>query len=552
MKKISQNPWPCLAALLPLAFVVPAFGQTNPPATPSNEEVVKLPEFTISTSAADPYRAADVMSVSRIAGSILDQPFSVNVVSRQLMNDLGANSTYEVNRYFAGLSSGRGAGLGGIMDRQNFRGFESFSKTVDNFSQFDFPSNNGYQANIDPAFIERQELVMGPDSILSPTGTPGGAINIITKSPSFTQGADFTGVVGNYNSNKWTLDTTGPVPRVPRLAYRVIANYQDAKTYIPGAVRQQNIEAAFTYKFAETSKLTVKYLGEDWGEVGEVTNANDWGEQVYLPTTIGGKQISNTMEPGFGYRSWNGSATWSRRKDRINMLEAEFTTTLWDRISARFAGQALSDNFLQDAAYPSSNPADIWDPVTGQVIGVNPGTLTNIQSVPVVGQYNHSYWRGFQFQNDYAANFHPGPVSIQPVAGWAFQQGHQLYSYNVADNRAADLPNVNLLANNGEQLVGAGAHPPLSHYTSGYSDQPAMGTLKQLYEVTKVGLYEDRVFLTGGVSRTTVNVDNYKTTTVVPNAADPTGLGVPGGSFTQVKLISKKDSYLGGFLAKPV
>ncbi|HZP59122.1 MAG TPA: TonB-dependent receptor [Opitutaceae bacterium] len=561
MKKFSLNLRRCTVALLPVLAFVPAFGQAAAPA--GNEEVVKLPEFTISTTAADPYRSADVMSVSRIAGNILDQPFSVNVVSRQLMNDLGANSTYEVNRYFAGLSSGRGAGIAGIMDRQNFRGFESFSKTVDNFSQFDFPSNNGYQANIDPAFIERQELVMGPDSILSPTGTPGGAVNIITKSPSFTSSTDFTGTVGNYDSNKWTVDSTGAVvPSIPRLAMRIIASYQDAKTYIPGAVRQQNLEVAFAYKFTNTSKLTVKYIGEDWGQRGEATNANDWGEQVYTSDTIGGKQISNSMLPGFGYRRWNGSATWSRRKDRINMLEAEFTTTLFDRISARFAGQGLTDNFLQDAAYPSSNPSDVWDPVTGQVIGVKnatiptptPGILGAIDptSVPTVGQFNHSFWRGFQFQNDYAANFHPGPVSIQPVAGWVFQQGHQIYSYNVADNRAADLPNVNLYANNGAQLVGSSAHPPLSHYTSGYSNQPSMGTLKQLYEVTKVGLYEDRVFLTGGVSRTTVNVDNYKTTTVLPNPTNPTGLGVPGGPYTQVKLISKKDNYLGGVLAKPM
>jgi len=551
MKKLSQNPWQSIAALLPmLALAVPTFGQTAAQTAPATEEAVKLPEFTVSTSAADPYRPADVLSVNRIAGSVLDSPFSVNVVSRELMNDLGANSTYEVNRYFAGLSSGRGAGVGGIMDRQNFRGFESFSKTLDNFSQFDFPGTSGYQANIDPAFIERQELVMGPDSILSPTGTPGGSVNVITKSPLFTQGTDFTGVVGNYDANKWTLDTTGPLGQ--HFAYRAIFNYQDAKTYIPGAVRQQNVALEATYKFTEASKLTVKYFGEDWGQRGEIANANDWGEQIYQANTVGGAVLSKNMEPGFGYRSWNGSATWSRRIDRINTLEAEFTTSLWDKVSARFAGQALTDNFLQDSSYPSTNPSDIWDPASGIVTGVNPG-ITNLTSVPVVDQYTHGYWRGFQLQNDYAANFHPGPVSIQPVVGWAVEQGHQLYSITAQDNNTAhpgDAPNVNLLANNGEQLVGSTAHAPMSDYTAGESNSPAMGTLKQEYATTRAGFYDDRVFLTGGVSRTTVNVDNYKSTTFVASPK-PGGVIVPTGPYSLVKLISKKDNFLGGLLAKP-
>ena len=536
---------PSLVALVPLLVcLVPVYGQNAPTA----DETIKLPSFTVTSAAADPYHSAELTSISRVAGSILDAPFSVNVVPRELMNDLGANSQYDVNRYFAGLSAGRGAGMGGIMDRQNFRGFESFSKTVDNFSQFDFPTNNGYQGNFDPAFVERQELVMGPDSILSPTGTPGGSVNVITKSPKFTAGTDFTGVIGNYDSNKWTLDTTGPVGK--HFAYRAILNYQDAKTYMPGAVRQKNLGLAGTWKFTDATKLTVKYFGEDWGQRGEIANANDWGEQVYTPETIGGREISNTMEPGFGYKSWNGNATWSRRNDRINMLEAEFTTTLFDRISARFAGQALTDNFLQDAAYPSTNPKDNgWD-ASGNVTAIS-GAI-NPLSVPVVGQYNHSYWRGFQFQNDYAANFHPGSVSLQPIVGWAYQQGHQIYSYNVADNSPADLPNVNLFANDGAQLVGASAHPPLSHYTSGYSDQPAVGTLDQVYGVTRAGFYHDRIILTGGVSRTWADVDNYKTTKVLPNPTNPTGLGVPGGPFSLVKLISRKDNYLGGVLVKPL
>src|ERR1035441_8773578 len=92
----------------------------------------------------------------------MDTGLSVAVVSRELMDDLGASSAYDVTRYFAGIGNGRGAGIGGIMDRQDFRGFESTSTTIDNFSSMYIPSTSGSNSNFEPFFIERMEVVLGP------------------------------------------------------------------------------------------------------------------------------------------------------------------------------------------------------------------------------------------------------------------------------------------------------------------------------------------------------------------------------------------------------
>jgi len=89
--------------------------------TTVTDEAVKLPEFNVTDVKADPYKSDDVLSVARIAGSIMDAPFTVNVVSPELLNDLGAAVGYDVNRYFAGVSNGRGSGGVGINERQNFQ-----------------------------------------------------------------------------------------------------------------------------------------------------------------------------------------------------------------------------------------------------------------------------------------------------------------------------------------------------------------------------------------------------------------------------------------------
>src|SRR5580700_1832629 len=98
-----------IAALLPLlAVTVTGYGQSAPASTTTTttttagtqtEEPVKLPDFTVSATAADTYHPADTLSMARVAGALLDTPVSINVIPRQLLDDLGANSTYDASQY---------------------------------------------------------------------------------------------------------------------------------------------------------------------------------------------------------------------------------------------------------------------------------------------------------------------------------------------------------------------------------------------------------------------------------------------------------------------
>ena len=497
----------------------------------ADQKAVELPEFSVSAEKVDPYRPTDTMSASRIRTDLMDTGLSVAVVPKELMQDVGANSGYDVTRYFAGISNGRAAGAGGIMDRQNFRGFENFTKTVDNFSSLLIPGTNGPQANFEPYFIERMEVVMGPDSILSPTGAAGGSINILTKSPKFDSSSEVMAEVGNYNAGKVGIDSTGAITK--HLAYRLIGAYQDAQTYVPGQVIQQNLAAELKYQFSTSSQMTFKYIGSDWGERGAIANANDNGWMVYTPDTVGGTTISKSPSPGFFYDGWNGSASWSHRTDRVNQATLEFTTSLFDRVEMRLGAAFLNDNFVQDAAYPRANPSESFDPATGQVIGVTPGFTPT--AMPILGIYSHVINYDYQLQNDFAANFHPGRVTLQPVIGWTYQQGSN--PTNLQYQNTTGYPTADLTLN---QPYSA-ARLPLSAYTL-TTDQPAHGRQGQVYALNRLGLLDDKVFLTTGASRIWIDSNNYTFPTPNPAAASP----------SRLNLISSKDTYLGGALYRPI
>jgi iron complex outermembrane receptor protein len=509
--------------------LLPPAGSTPAAAGDRPEAVTRLPQFSVSGDQNDPYHPVGAVSAARIRGALLDTPLSIDVVTRDLLDDLGANSMYDATRYFSGVSDGRGTGPGGIMDRQDFRGFESFTKTIDNFSSQLIPTNNGIVAVFDPQFAERAEVVLGPDTILSPTGSPGGAMNIITKSPEFFPSHELAVTAGNYNAGKVAFDATGPLGDGSTWAYRLIGDYQDARTYVPGSIRQWNLGVELTRKFSATTELTVKYFGTQWELTGAMANANDNGWEVTDPGSIRGATIAATPPPasGFTYDGWNGDAAWSHTFDRVNLLSGQLTTVLGERISMRLGVEGFFDNNVGDSAYPSAAPTEIFDPATGQVIGLVP---INPRALPEVARYNHAVARDGQLQNDYAAIFRAGGVSFQPVVGWDYQQ-----ATNWSNTRQFSLPADDLFAGFYDP-----PKPLLSAYTVSAKSR-ADADQAQAYALTKVGFWADRLLLTGGISRTWVASDTA-TYNVAALSNPPTRLGLSGA----------KDSYLGGAMLEPM
>src|SRR5687767_3796641 len=224
------------SALLGLIVAaVSAHGQTPPTPTPAPaavaEDPITLPAFNVSSARANSYRATDSMSAARIRTALIDTPATVNVITSEFLGDIGAASLFDATQYVSGIGNGRLAGGSGILDRQTIRGYENDGRTIDNF-------NSGFQANLDPLLYERVEIVKGPNAILAPTGTPGGAINVITKSPQFTASNVAQAEIGRFFGNKVSVDSTGPLPGNKNAAYRVVAGYQDADSFVDGSIRQ--------------------------------------------------------------------------------------------------------------------------------------------------------------------------------------------------------------------------------------------------------------------------------------------------------------------------
>ena len=479
----------------------------------SKAEVVVLPAFNVIGAPVDPYNASEATSSARTTGLLLDTPATAYVITSALLHDINPTSLFDVMGYLPGITAGRSSIAN---ERMIFRGFENFGRTVDNFSETLIPLMYCQQSDFIPVFIERIELVLGPDAILNPTGTPGGTVSIVTKSPRFTPETDISAKVGNYNANIFTVDTTGPLGDGKHMAYRVIASYQSARTWLPGSMSYYAVGGGFTYKFKDTNKLTVKYFGTQQHIGGSLTAGGADGQIVSSPDTVGGVTISTTPEPGFLYRGWNGVGTCSKYVTRENRVIAELTEALTERINMRLAGYLYYTNWMTGIGFrPAPVLTETWDTVTGQQISVTPVDPT---ALPEVGVLFRLASRQIGAQNDYAGNFDMGHgCSLKPLIGWSYLQGQMMY-YQAIDK---NIPTCNLYTQN----AFSPPMPDISAFTTSGLNQPGNGSILQLYTFLRASFLHDRLFVTGGAGRTWANVNIYSLPYIMQ---DGVNAGTPG------------------------
>jgi iron complex outermembrane receptor protein len=81
------------------------------------------------------------------------------------------------------------------------------------------------------ANVERIEILKGPNSAIYGPGEPGGSVNLETKKPSHDPFHEITAGYGGEDRYRFEIDSTGAVPGMDSLAYRLIGAIEDAGSF---------------------------------------------------------------------------------------------------------------------------------------------------------------------------------------------------------------------------------------------------------------------------------------------------------------------------------
>ncbi len=177
-------------------------------AAPADGGATALPAISVEgTTAAEggnDYKM-DQPTLGKLTEPLLNTPMTVDVVTRQLMDDQGVTTFRDALRNVPGisLSAGEGASQG---DNLTIRGF-----TARNDIYLDGMRDFGSYYR-DPFYLEDIQVLKGPASILFGKGSTGGVVEQDSKQPKLTPFYNGTAVLGTDLTKRLTADVNQPLP----------------------------------------------------------------------------------------------------------------------------------------------------------------------------------------------------------------------------------------------------------------------------------------------------------------------------------------------------
>jgi len=250
----------------PSGVAVPSLAQSashQPLAEPSvapQSKPVKVPEIVVKDVKErdeHSYTVDEVSSATRIPVPVHDTPRSVEVVTKQVLEDQKVIRFSDALRNVSGVSqfSTQGGSGGSVM----IRGFESDLNVFKNGFRDD--SNFSAFSQRDIINIESIEVIKGPPSYLFGRSDPGGVINQITKAPLKNRYYSAEMILGNYDLYRPTIDIGGPLNESKTLTYRFNGLYENAGSYRDG-VHSQRIFLAPTFGWELGPRTTFRFDAE--------------------------------------------------------------------------------------------------------------------------------------------------------------------------------------------------------------------------------------------------------------------------------------------------
>ncbi|OFA03437.1 TonB-dependent siderophore receptor [Duganella phyllosphaerae] len=244
----------------------------------TSQQEVALPAITVTgrmesatTEGTGSYTTAQTAAATHLPLSLRETPQSVTVITRQRMDDQQLNSVQGVLDNTTGVSSTQSDS-----DRTSFysRGFLINNVQYDGIPTVvgDIVNGSGI-GSLDTAFYDRVEVVRGGSGLLTGTGNPSAAINLVRKRPS----REFAGAAslgaGSWDTYRGMGDISTPLTEDGRIRARMVGTYQDGHSYIDGYKPQR--KAFYGIVEADLTPGTTVSLGYDHQDI--TPKGSTWG-----------------------------------------------------------------------------------------------------------------------------------------------------------------------------------------------------------------------------------------------------------------------------------
>ncbi len=219
------------------------------------EEAGAGPEIVV-TGAHEGYLAQDSITAFKTDTPLLDVPQTVQVVTRERLDDQALHSLAEVLRYVPGTTVGQGEGN---RDQITLRGQNTSSDFFLDGVRDDVQYYRGLYN------IERVEILKGPYALIFGRGGGGGIINRVLKAPSADR-LFASGAAGVNTFGAWDIAADVNAPLSSNAAVRINANYErldSHRNFVDGERYAVNPHIAADFGGGWKAGLSYEYVHDD-------------------------------------------------------------------------------------------------------------------------------------------------------------------------------------------------------------------------------------------------------------------------------------------------
>ena len=246
----SQTPAPDQKTTAPVPTTAQA--QTAPAST---EAAVQMEKYQVNDVPIDQVilpNARPFTSVFGTEDNIIDVPRNVTIISREQMDTIDIQDVTEFSKL---TSSSYTDSNFGSPANPTIRG-QSADVFLNGMRQRIGESGDGMP--VDFNLVESVNIIPGPaTAVQGASAYVGGFVDMISKQPFFDENkGSISYTYGSYSTNRWTLDTGGPLS--PTLAYRFSYSGEDSDGYWYNWIKETtSIYGAMTWRPNQTYELFV-------------------------------------------------------------------------------------------------------------------------------------------------------------------------------------------------------------------------------------------------------------------------------------------------------
>lgn len=386
-------------------------------------------------------------------------PQTITVIDNEEMTRRNVLSINQALGYVAGVAANQRGGTVTRYDQLILRGFAP-GVFLDGMRLLAGPYS---MPQIEFNRVDHIDVVKGPASVLYGNSTPGGLINLTSKTPEAVSSGRIEGQIGTYATRRLVADINQPLTADGQLLARVVGGWQKGDGLTRNTFSERwHISPMLTFAPDPATSFTLIGTYQHSPSGGGYSGVPAYGSVLTNPFGELPRDL-NTGDPG--YERYNHKA------QSVELLvRHDFDEHLTARSSARYQNNTLSYRQLYVAGFATTGTGSSRKSDFSTIVRGGGGADEDFDTLTI--------------DNNLNARFNTGPLKHSVLVGLDYQritgENFQQFNSGQTSNALTSIPNLNLYAPSyGGTLPTFDLTALSSAYTNTYSKRDQVGVYLQ-------------------------------------------------------------------------